>query len=211
MTTATVHMPIGTLAVSRLTDGYARAVARLHAATISRGFLTRLGPRFLCQLYLGIAEDPDSAVFVATDGGRVAGFLAYTSNVAGLYRRVVRARFGRLLLGMLPRILRPAVLWQAYDTLRYPAHKSKMQLPAAELLALGVDPQWQGRGVARRLLGPMIQRARRDGQTHVSVVAGGALEAANHFYQANGFKLVAQFTHHHKPANAYVLTIPNAS
>ncbi|MBK8916211.1 MAG: GNAT family N-acetyltransferase [Phycisphaerales bacterium] len=193
-----------------MTASDASEVARLHALTISRGFLSRLGPRFLRELYIGIEEDPESAVWVAERDGGVCGYLAYTANVSGLYRRVLRARSWRLFLGMIPRVLRPSMLRNVLETLCYPRTQEAMHLPRAELLAIGIDPQRQGGGAGRRLVGVMLERAAADGVDCVKVVVGGELDGANAFYQRLGFSRLTEFEHHGRLSIIYAIPVQSA-
>lgn len=181
----------------------AARVANLHIRCINEGFLVQLGPRFLRQLYLGIAADPDCRVWIASDGGAIAGFCAYARSVSGLYRRILRARFWRLALASLPRSLSPWVAKEVVDSLRYPAKQADKQLPPAEILSIAVDPDTRGGGVGRKLLDCAIEQARRDGQERIKVLAGTLLEGANRFYQACGFEKIGELTQHGAMLNVY--------
>jgi ribosomal protein S18 acetylase RimI-like enzyme len=185
-------------------DKDAVAVARLHAQSITEGFLGKLGRRFLRQLYLGIAHDEGSRVLVAEEKQAVAGFCAYSRDVAAMYRRVLRARVFRLAWGSLPRSLNPAVIKEVFDTLRYPAKQSAKRLPAAEILSIAVAADARGTGVGKRLLHEVIELARREGQPAIKVLAGAKLEGANRFYRAGGFDLATQIIQHGEPLNVYV-------
>ncbi len=182
----------------------AAAVARLHAASITEGFLSRLGQRFLRQLYLGIAEADGSCVYVAELNGQVVGFCAYARDVGAMYKRVLRKRFCRLGVAALPRVLNPLVVKEVLDTLRYPAKQSDAQLPAAEILSISVDAAARGSGCGRKLLEAVYERARADGQRQIKVLAGARLEGANRFYQACGFDKVAEIVQHGEVLNVYV-------
>ena len=103
----------------------AGAVARLHAETITNGFLRKLGRRFLRQLYLGVAADPGSWVCVAERNGAVLGFLAYSQDVSAMYRRVLRARWWRLGLASLPRSLNLLLIKEILDTSLHPAKQAE--------------------------------------------------------------------------------------
>ena len=81
------------IAIRELNKPNAKAVAELHAAAINKGFLAKLGIRFLRQLYLGIADDPESKVWIAVKDEKVLGFCAYSRNVTGMYSRVLRSQF----------------------------------------------------------------------------------------------------------------------
>jgi ribosomal protein S18 acetylase RimI-like enzyme len=194
----------GAVEIGLVQPGEAAAVARLHAGTITGGFLVKLGPRFLASLYRGIAADDQSLVLVARDGGRVIGFCAYTDNVAGLYRRVLRRRALGLALGALPRALDPRILKEVLDTLRYPQKQATGDLPASELLTLGVDGSQRGRGVGRQLVEACIEKARERGQQRVKVLAGAELEPANKLYRSLGFDLATQISQHGEPLNVLV-------
>ena len=65
----------------------ALTAARLHAGQIDEGFLSRLGPRFLCHLYGRIARSPSSFLLMAERGGAPAGFVAGATDVGALYRQ----------------------------------------------------------------------------------------------------------------------------
>jgi ribosomal protein S18 acetylase RimI-like enzyme len=184
-----------------------RAVARLHAATITEGFLLKLGLRFLAELYRGIAADPESIVLVARQTDQVVGFCAFSANVGGLYKRVLRRRLFRLGWAALPRALNPRVLREVADTLRYPAKSSVRELPPAEILSIGVDAGCQGGGVGRTLLDHALAHARRVGCDHVKVLAGAKLAGANAFYTRYGFHVAGQVVQHGEPLNAYVLEL----
>jgi GNAT superfamily N-acetyltransferase len=185
----------------------ARRVAQLHADSITEGFLSRLGPRFLAALYRGIAADEASAVFVAEEDTRAVGFCAYARDVSGLYRRVLRARFWRLGFASLPRCLNPWVLKEIADTLRYPAKQAAQALPSAEILSIAVESAAQGKGIGRALLDEALRGARRDGQRQIKVLAGAKLNQANRFYESCGFHKAAELEQHGEPLNVYVRTL----
>ncbi len=187
--------------------GDATAIARLHAATITQGFLTRLGPRFLRQVYLGVAADPTSRVWVAAGGSEVLGFLAYAVDVGAMYRRILRSRMLRLGWASLPYTLNPWVVREVLDTLRYPHKQTDAQLPPAEILSVGVSPAARGGGVGRRLIEAAVEQARRDGQAQLKVLAGARLHEANRFYPACGFRLLTQLMQHGEPLNVYVMDL----
>lgn len=193
--------------IRRMTPADAADVARLHAESITEGFLSRLGPRFLRQLYIGVNQAEGSCVFVAEHGGRVLGFCAYARNVSAMYKRVLRQRFFRLGLASLPYSLHPRLFIEAFDTLRYPSKQAVGDLPKAEILSISVDAAARGTGTGRALLDAVLARAREDGEPRIKVLAGAALEGANRFYLACGFTKVAELIQHGEPLNVYVLDL----
>jgi ribosomal protein S18 acetylase RimI-like enzyme len=187
-----------------MTHADADAVADIHAASIDQGFLVRLGRRFLRQLYLGIASDAGSRVFVAVDGQQIVGFAAFSRDVGAMYRHVLRSRFFRLGLAAVPAALNPFLVREIFDTLRYPAKQHAQRLPAAEILSIAIRPGARGGGVGRRLLDELYGAARAAGVDEVKVLAGARLEGANRFYAQCGFVRCAEIIQHGEPLNVYV-------
>jgi ribosomal protein S18 acetylase RimI-like enzyme len=185
----------------------ASAVARLHAGTITEGFLNKLGLRFLACLYRGIQDDASSHVWIAEEGGDFVGFCAYAQNVGGLYKRVLRKRFLRLAFASLPSSLNPWVLKEVVDTLRYPAKQSAQQLPAAEILSIAVHAKVQGQGVGKQLLQEALSQAKADGETEIKVVAGASLAGANRFYLGCGFQKRCEIEQHGHALNVYTKSL----
>jgi len=192
------------ITIRPMTSPDAHRVAYLHAASITEGFLTRLGHRFLAALYRGVAADAQSVVFVADEQGRVLGFCAYARDVGAMYKRVLGARFWRLGFASLPYSLNPWLLKEIRDTLRYPAKQSAQALPPAEILSIAVDDEARGKGVGRLLLDAALDRARADGEDRIKVLAGAKLKGANRFYPACGFQHAAEITQHGEVLNVYV-------
>ncbi len=190
--------------IGLMQDREAGAAARLHAESITAGFLTRLGTRFLRRLYLGIAHDAESCVFVAREANDVVGFCAYSRNVGAMYKRVLRASLFRLGSASLPSSLNPWLLKEIFETLRYPAKQRARSLPAAEILSIAVSRQARGTGTGRLLLNAALQRARTDGESAIKVLAGAELEDANRFYQRCGFHRAAELIQHGKILNVYM-------
>jgi len=185
-------------------DAEAADVARLHAETIDEGFLARLGPRFLRQLYVGIARCEVSCVFVAGIDKELIGFCAYARDVGAMYRDVLRSRFLPLTIGSLPRVLSPGVLWNALETVRYAGRQRARQLPPAEILSMGVDRKARGKGIGRKLLDMALERAQREGQESVKVLSAAGQKGANQFYRACGFDHVDVVVQHGAELNVYV-------
>jgi len=190
--------------IRSMTDDDAMAVARMHVSSITEGFLSRLGVRFVRQLYLGIARDDCSHVWLADDGARIIGFCAYSRNVSAMYKQVLRARGVRLALASLPRSLNPIVIKEILDTLRYPAKQVEKELPSAEILSISVDAGSRGTGLGWQLIGKAINQARKDGEEAIKVLAGSKLEGANRFYQACGFEKHDEIVQHGGILNVYV-------
>ena len=136
------------------TDADAPACAALHAGQISQGFLSFLGPGFLRRLYRRINRSPHSFLLIAAEPGATVGFIAGSTDVAGLYRSF-------LWHDGVPAAVQaagtPVSGWRrVLDTLGHATSGGAGVGRGRELLAVAVDPAWQGRGVGRMLVAAFL-------------------------------------------------------
>ena len=161
--------------------------ARLHAAEVSDGFLSSLGPGFLTVLYRRVPRSPGCWLLLAELEGRPIGFLAGTVDTSALYRRVLAhdgpAALRAAGLGLLRRLPR------AVETLRYPQRTAAgaAPLPAAELLAMAVDPAARGQGAGRALVEAFQIRLTTSQTDAARVTVGSGNAAALALYRSCGF------------------------
>ena len=191
-----------------------REAAELHQNGITEGFLSTLGVPFLAALYQGIAAVEGSGVLVASNDGKILGFLAYTSNVKTCYKNLLRSRWPVLAWKMVPNIVRPSIYRKVVETLMYPfvAERSGREAPAEidgtsdarpELLAMAVSESARGQGVGKRLVEAMDDAMRAMHIEGCYVVTHGIDERSNRFYASCGFEKVAKFENHGRPMNEY--------
>lgn len=184
----------------------ARRAAELHASSITQGFLSRLGPRFLERLYRCVVKDEGSVLYVAEDDGNVVGMIAATEDVHALYRRFLR-RDG-VIAGLVaaPRVLRnaPAV----FETLRY-GSSTETDLPPAEVLSMAVDDVARGRGLGRQLIEYVNVEFIRRGTPSAKVVIGGPNDPTLHLYRTCGYQDASTIeVHRNMPSQVLVWSPP---
>lgn len=160
-----------------------RQVALLHAEAIDQGFLSSLGPRFLYELYRAIDAAPDAFLLVEERDGRVAGFIAGSSDLAAVRRRLLRRPLA-LLAALAPVLLQPRKLAGVLEALR--AGASPAGLPRAELLSLAVARGYRGSGVADALYARLVTAFSRMGVPSFRIMVGAGLGAAHRFYRRMG-------------------------
>jgi len=183
------------------------AVARLHRRSITAGFLSTLGERFLARLYRAIASDSCSAVLVADSGSGIEGFVAGTVDTSAMYRRVLGREWFWFGLALAPSALKPGNVKRMLETLRYGKRSDVGEQPGAvtaELLAIAVAPQARARGVGRGLVDGLEAFFAGRGVKQYKVITAASDPASNGFYTACGFAPTREFAHHGNPMREYV-------
>lgn len=158
--------------------------ARLHTAAIPTGFLPRLGQRFLTLLYRSIISSEVGVVLVADLDGDPVGFVAGTTDTAGLYRRFLRRHGIAAACAALPRLMRPSMLRRAWETFRY---EDPVGDTSAELLSMAVVLAGRRRGIGDRLGTDLLSQLHAGGASRVRVVVGDSNDAAISAYEKMGF------------------------
>jgi ribosomal protein S18 acetylase RimI-like enzyme len=173
------------------TEGDAAAAAALHAGQINEGFLAVLGPGFLSRLYRRVVRAPSSFLLIVEDGTTTVGFLAGSTDVAGLYKSFLLRDGASAALGCAGRLLRS---WRrVMETLR---HGTGDGAVGAELLAVAVQPAVRGRGVGTLLVHGFLAEIARRGQDAAHVVVGADNQTAIALYGQAGFTTGERFELH---------------
>jgi GNAT superfamily N-acetyltransferase len=178
----------------RITDGpldrrQIAAVARMHRDGVSEGFLSTLGEPALRLLYRHVATSRHCKVFLAlAPGGETIGYIAGCRDTSALFREFALRRWPSAARVLLPRLLSPARIRRAAETLRYPS-SAPAGLPKAELINVVIQPAWRGRGIAEQLLAKLMDWFAEQGETAVKAVSGDQLTGAHRFYEKSGAKL----------------------
>jgi glycosyltransferase involved in cell wall biosynthesis/ribosomal protein S18 acetylase RimI-like enzyme len=200
----------GDVRIRRATRSDARALARLHAATMPSAFLPALGEGFLRELYRALATEPGAVTLVAEDDRWVVGLVAGTRSVAEFYRRFFRRHGVRAAVAAVPRLVRPSVARRAWETARYPRRGDG--LPDAELLSIAVDAGARARGLGRRLTDELLRELAALGPNAVKVVVDADNDPANRLYEAAGFRRERQIqVHDGTSSNVWVIACRSSS
>lgn len=167
-------------------------VAELHATCVTDGFLPTLGQPFLRRLHRRCLLDPDAALLVAESEAHVIGFLAAVVDVRRFYKRFV-VRDGVVAAALAASRLAQSTR-KILETLRYPG--TTADLPAAEILAVAVDPAIRAQGVGRSLVTTAQLVLASRSVAEVKVVAAATNARALNLYERSGFVRRAQVEVH---------------
>lgn len=182
----------------------AKACAEIHQHKIHTGFLSQLGVRFLQVLYTSIVTSQHTFCAIAKDeDGQVAGFIAGCFDVSMFYRQFFVKHGLKVLLILIPQMVKPAILKKILEMVKYPfsvndADKSikKDDLPEAELFSIAVEEHIMGTGGSQKLAHALFDECRKRGIQELKVVVATRNYRANRFYEKIGFELHSNIAIH---------------
>lgn len=171
-------------------------VVGIHMETFTGFFLTFMGRGFLKQMYRSYCEHEASELLAAYDeDGTLLGFLAWSGDMSGLYKFMIKKRlipFAWYSLGAFFR--KPKVFMRLIRAFLKPS-ESRREEAYAELASIGVDPKIKSKGVGSHLISAMKDRIDFSKYAYISLETDAEHnEGANHFYQKNGFLLERTYT-----------------
>lgn len=170
-------------------------VVSIHLNTFQGFFLTFMGRRFLKLMYRSYVEYDNSGVLVAFDDyDKPIGFLAYSGDLNGLYKYMIKKRlipFAMCSVGAFFR--KPAIFMRLLRAFLKPS-ESKREEKYIELASIGVDPNIKLMGVGSRLIAALKSKIDFDHYAYITLETDAVNnEGANRFYQKNGFIIEREF------------------
>ncbi|NLD91055.1 MAG: GNAT family N-acetyltransferase [Fibrobacter sp.] len=212
--------------ITKASKKHFKSAARLHAASITTGFLSTLPLPFLATLYKSIARCKGSTVLVALDeNNNVCGFVAGAVSVGSMYKKVFLRSAIPLIWYILPHLLSITTVRKLIETAWYGFAKKKSKneqadntnsgpslvtshsSPSSELLSIAVDSSQRGKGTGKKLITELELFFRQNGVSSYKVVTFSKDNISNTFYARCGFTLHKQFLHHGNLMNEYLKKI----
>lgn len=170
------------------------AIVEIHMSTFQGFFLTFMGKGFLRQMYSSYLLHAESNIIIAEDNSEVVGFLAYSSDLSGLYKYMIKHRllqFGWYSLGAFFR--KPTTFMRLLRAFLKPG-EAKRDVEYVELASVGVLPQMKSKGVGSFLIDELKKNVDLSKYEYVTLETDAENnDAANRFYQKNGFVKIREF------------------
>ena len=164
------------------------ALTNIHINTFQGFFLTFMGRGFLKQMYSAYAEHKESGVLVAEQDGQVCGFLAWSGNMSGLYKHMLRTRvipFAWFSIGAFVR--RPKAFFHIVRAFLKPS-ESRRNDEYIELSSIGVDPKWKKHGIGSMLIDNLKELVDFEKYAYITLETDAINnDAAILFYEKNEF------------------------
>ncbi|MBQ3016483.1 MAG: GNAT family N-acetyltransferase [Clostridia bacterium] len=170
------------------------AIVSIHLSTFKGFFLTFMGKRFLKLMYRSYTEYKDSGILVAFDEDNPVGFLAYSGDFSGLYKYMIKKRlipFAWYSLGAFFR--NPKIFMRLLRAFLKPSEVKRTE-KYIELASIGVDPAIQSKGIGTKLIETLKSNIDFSKYAYITLETDAVNnDAANHFYQKNGFVIEREF------------------
>jgi ribosomal protein S18 acetylase RimI-like enzyme len=169
-------------------------IVSIHLNTFTGFFLSFMGRGFLNLMYRSYAEYQESGILVAFEDEKPVGFLAYSGDLSGLYKYMIKKRlvpFGWYSFGAFFR--KPAVFMRLVRALLKPG-ETKREEKYVELASIGVDPNVKSKGVGSKLIDTLKIQVDFSEYAYITLETDAVNnEGANHFYKKNGFVIEREF------------------
>jgi len=195
---------------------YFTEIAALHIKQIHHGLLPLLGLKFLSRLYYELAITPNTGVWAALKSNELIGFISGCADVRKSYFAIL-SRAWPLFLSLTSQvILRPGLLWKMISILCYPFKYSYETMHSnkacssikSEILAIAVNPDFEGRGIGRKLVQTFEEELLQWNNRGYYRVATNVLDIkSNSFYRKVGFLSCHQIKHNDLILQVYLKDI----
>ena len=187
----------------------ARRVAELHHAAMGNSLWSKLGVRFLRELYRGLVEDERFLGFVYEEEGVIEGFIAGSTDASEMMSAVFRKRLVPLgAAATLGLARKPTVAIKLAETAKYFAvsDDDDLQVPA-ESLFCSFTPKLRGKRVSGHINKVLFDDLAARGHSHVKITTEIDNEGANRQLKSWGFEDRGRFRFYGKDMVTYVLDL----
>lgn len=180
-------------------------IAEIHKKEISNGFLSSFDTNFLSKIYSSLVGSKDGFCIVAEESGDIIGFIAGTSDLYKFYHYFFRTNFLAAFLIIFLESFNLPRLKKIFEVICYPYREKNV--PQAELLTVAVKREFQGHGVAPKMLKEFIPEMEKRKVTSFKAVVGQELSNAISFYEKNNFYLYKKINLHGRESKIYIYHI----
>ena len=183
-------------AVNKKEKNIIKQVVSIHLDAFKGFFLTFMGKGFLRQMYRAYCYHNNSRLLVAlNEDGKVTGFLAYSTDVSGLYKFMIKKRliqFAWYSLGAFFR--KPKIFIKLIRAFLKPG-ESKREENYVKLTSIGVASSAKSKGVGSALIAEMKNQIDFGNYEYISLETDAeGNDIANNFYLKNGFVLTKTYS-----------------
>jgi len=180
-------------------------VAKIYIEAIDTGFISNLGLKFVSRLHKEIAKSDTGFGYVWVENGKVMGFITGCTDILKLYKSIIK-KWIYFLFPLLKHITEFLTIKKMLQTMFYPA-KVKDTYGKAEILAVGLKEEYEGKGIGLELMGRILEEFKKRGIKRVKVLAYDKNVVANNYYVKAGFEPAGKIKHHENFLNVYLMNL----
>lgn len=171
-----------------------KKVVEIHIKTFNGFFLTFMGKGFLRQMYSSYAQYDDAGLLVAYEDDTPVGFLAYSSDMSGLYKYMIKRKLIPFAWYSLCAFFRkPMVFMRLLRAFLKPS-EAKRNEKYVELASIGVSPDVKSNGIGSKLIDTLKKDIDFKKFKYITLETDVIdNDIANRFYKKNGFSVVREF------------------
>ena len=172
------------------------SVVEAHEASFPNFFLTRMGSRFLKEMYSGYLAHPSCIFLVAIDGDQIVGFIAGTTSPDIFFPQLRKKRALYFIVYAFPALLRnPSFVFKKlFSAIFYRGDKPAELNNGALLSSIGVIPNVRGTSIGKNLLKCFENEAFSRGVEFVYLTTDKLNnERVNQFYRKNDYVVESSF------------------
>lgn len=171
-----------------------KKVVEIHIKTFNGFFLTFMGKGFLRQMYSSYAQYNDAGLLVAYEDDTPVGFLAYSSDMSGLYKYMIKRKLIPFAWYSLCAFFRkPMVFMRLLRAFLKPS-EAKRNEKYVELASIGVSPECKSKGFGSALISELRRITDFNMYRYITLETDAVNnEIANNFYKKNGFELYREY------------------
>jgi len=182
-------------------------IAEIHFQEIKYGFLNQLGKKFLSYFYMAMITSPNAFLVVTEEDNKVIGFISGCTNLNKFYKDFARQYTFKSFLILLKKIFSFSIFKKVFEVMSY-SKKEEKDLPSSELLSIAIIKEYQGQGIAQKLLERFVSEMKTREINKFRVIVGENLPQANKFYAKSGFIFHSKNSVHKDiPSNIYIYNI----
>lgn len=167
-------------------------IADLHMLSLPNELLSKLGRKFLMEIYSEALNDKEALFFISKTEKNLNGFIFLSKDSGAFYKKLIARRFFKVGLIIIEQLRNDfSLLGKLVSTARYLLF-SKAE-PAPEILVFSVHPDMQRNGIGSTLLKTLEDRLADAGIRVYNVKTTSLNRKSNNFYQKNGFEIIKSF------------------
>jgi len=165
-------------------------IADVHIWAFSGFFLTFMGKGFLRAMYKSYCEHPNSGLLLATEEDCLVGFLAYSADMSGLYKYMIKKRLPLFAWYSCSALCKKPVIFMRLLRAFLRPSEAKREESYVELASICVRPEIKSKGVGTALINELKSIVDFDNYSYIKLETDAKdNDAVNAFYVKNGFVL----------------------